>query len=97
MLRGIPVRWRVLSVLFVVSFVNYLLRNVLSVAIPSIRTELDSRPPNSAGSSAASASATRCCRFPAGCSGSATVRAARSATSPSPGACSPGSPASHPD
>jgi MFS transporter, ACS family, glucarate transporter len=39
MLRGIPVRWRVLSVLFVVSFVNYLLRNVLSVAIPSIRTE----------------------------------------------------------
>ena len=39
MLRGIPVRWRVLSVLFVVSFVNYFLRNVLSVAMPSIRTE----------------------------------------------------------
>jgi ACS family glucarate transporter-like MFS transporter len=39
MLRRIPVRWRVLAVLFVVSFVNYLLRNVLSVAIPSIRAE----------------------------------------------------------
>ncbi len=39
MLRRIPVRWRVLSVLFVVSFINYLLRNILSVAIPSIRAE----------------------------------------------------------
>jgi len=39
MQRRIPVRWRVLSVLFVVSFVNYLLRNVLSVALPSIRSE----------------------------------------------------------
>ena len=39
MQRGIPVRWRVLAVLFVVSFVNYMLRNVLSVAIPSIRAE----------------------------------------------------------
>ena len=39
MLRAIPVRWRVLFVLFVVSFVNYLLRNALSVAAPSIRTE----------------------------------------------------------
>ena len=32
-------RWRLLGVLFVVSFINYLLRNALSVAIPSIRTE----------------------------------------------------------
>ena len=32
-------RWRVLFVLFVVSFVNYLLRNALSVAVPSIRSE----------------------------------------------------------
>lgn len=39
MLRGIPVRWRLLFVLFVVSFVNYLLRNALSVAVPSIRSE----------------------------------------------------------
>jgi len=39
MLRTIPVRWRVLAVLIVVSFVNYLLRNVLSVALPSIRAE----------------------------------------------------------
>jgi ACS family glucarate transporter-like MFS transporter len=39
MVRRIPVRWRLLSVLFVVSFVNYLLRNALSVAIPSIRVE----------------------------------------------------------
>jgi MFS transporter, ACS family, glucarate transporter len=39
MQRKIPVRWRVLGVLFVVSFVNYLLRNVLSVALPSIREE----------------------------------------------------------
>jgi len=38
-LRGIPVRWRLLFVLFVVSFVNYLLRNALSVAVPSIRSE----------------------------------------------------------
>ncbi len=37
--RRIPVRWRVLGVLVMVSFVNYLLRNVLSVALPSIRTE----------------------------------------------------------
>jgi ACS family glucarate transporter-like MFS transporter len=38
-LRSVPVRWRVLFVLFIVSFVNYLLRNALSVAAPSIRTE----------------------------------------------------------
>jgi MFS transporter, ACS family, glucarate transporter len=37
--RAIPVRWRLLGVLFVVSFVNYLLRNALSVAVPSIREE----------------------------------------------------------
>jgi ACS family glucarate transporter-like MFS transporter len=39
MLRTIPVRWRVLFVLFVVSFVNYFLRNALSVAAPSIQDE----------------------------------------------------------
>jgi len=39
MLRRIPVRWRVLAVLSMVGFVNYALRNVLSVAIPDIRTE----------------------------------------------------------
>src|SRR4030095_17242805 len=39
MLRAIPVRWRVLFVLFVVSFVNYFLRNALSVAVPSIQGE----------------------------------------------------------
>ena len=39
MLRTIPVRWRVLFVLFVVSFVNYFLRNALSVALPSIQDE----------------------------------------------------------
>src|SRR5207342_3598480 len=39
MLRTIPVRWRVLFVLFVVSFVNYALRNALSYAVPSIRHE----------------------------------------------------------
>jgi ACS family glucarate transporter-like MFS transporter len=38
---GIPVRWRVLFVLFVVSFVNYFLRNALSVAAPSIQGEFD--------------------------------------------------------
>ena len=38
-LRTIPVRFRILAVLFVLSFVNYLLRNNLSVAIPSIRQE----------------------------------------------------------
>ncbi len=38
-LRGIPVRRRILGLLFVVSFVNYLLRNSISVAVPSIREE----------------------------------------------------------
>ena len=37
--RAIPVRYRILGVLFVVSFVNYLLRNNLSIAIPSIQEE----------------------------------------------------------
>ena len=36
---GVPVRWRLIGVLFVVCFINYLLRNVLSVAAPSIRAE----------------------------------------------------------
>jgi len=35
----VPVRFRILAVLFVLSFINYLLRNNLSVAIPSIRQE----------------------------------------------------------
>jgi ACS family glucarate transporter-like MFS transporter len=35
----LPVRWRVLAVLFVVSFINYLLRNVPSVAVDSIQAE----------------------------------------------------------
>jgi MFS transporter, ACS family, glucarate transporter len=38
-LRAMPVRFRILAVLFVVSFVNYVLRNNLSIAIPSIRQE----------------------------------------------------------
>ena len=38
-LRAFPVRYRILSVLFVLSFINYLLRNNLSVALPSIRQE----------------------------------------------------------
>jgi len=38
-LRGMPVRWRILGLLFVVSLVNYLLRNSISVAVPSIREE----------------------------------------------------------
>ena len=36
-----PVRYRILAVLFVMSFVNYLLRNNLSVAVPSIRGEFN--------------------------------------------------------
>ena len=40
-LRAIPVRFRILAVLFVLSFVNYLLRNNLSVATPSIRDEFN--------------------------------------------------------
>ena len=36
---GIPVRFRILGLLFVLSFVNYLLRNNLSVALPSIHQE----------------------------------------------------------
>ncbi len=38
-LRAMPVRFRILAVLFALSFVNYLLRNNFSVAIPSIREE----------------------------------------------------------
>ena len=34
-----PVRFRILGVLFVMCFVNYLLRNNLSIAIPSIQKE----------------------------------------------------------
>ncbi len=37
--RGVPVRYRILGLLFVLSFVNYLLRNNLSVAAPGIREE----------------------------------------------------------
>jgi ACS family glucarate transporter-like MFS transporter len=39
MRAAIPVRFRILGVLFALSFVNYLLRNNLSVALPSIREE----------------------------------------------------------
>jgi ACS family glucarate transporter-like MFS transporter len=35
----VPVRFRILGLLFVLSFVNYFLRNNLSVALPSIRQE----------------------------------------------------------
>jgi ACS family glucarate transporter-like MFS transporter len=36
---GIGVRYRILGLLFVLSFVNYLLRNNMSVALPGIRAE----------------------------------------------------------
>lgn len=39
MLRGMPVRWRILVVLAFVAFANYFLRNALSYAAPSIREE----------------------------------------------------------
>lgn len=38
-LRAMPVRFRILAVLVALSFINYLLRNNISVAIPSIREE----------------------------------------------------------
>jgi MFS transporter, ACS family, glucarate transporter len=38
-LHWLPVRFRILGLLLVLSFVNYLLRNNLSVALPSIREE----------------------------------------------------------
>jgi MFS transporter, ACS family, glucarate transporter len=38
-LRAVPVRFRILGLLFLLSVVNYLLRNNISVAVPSIRTE----------------------------------------------------------
>jgi MFS transporter, ACS family, glucarate transporter len=37
--RAIPVRFRILALLVLLSFVNYLLRNNISVAAPSIRAE----------------------------------------------------------
>ena len=39
--RVVPVRFRILGFLLLLSFVNYLLRNNLSVALPSIRAEFD--------------------------------------------------------
>jgi len=39
MARGVPVRFRILGLLVFLSFVNYLLRNNLSVMAPSIREE----------------------------------------------------------
>lgn len=41
MLRSIPVRWRLLVLLSFIAFVNYFLRNALSVAAPSIRAEFN--------------------------------------------------------
>lgn len=38
-LRALPVRFRILAVLILMSFINYLLRNNISVAVPSIREE----------------------------------------------------------
>ena len=38
-LRALPVRYRILAILVALSFVNYLLRNSLSVAAPAIRAE----------------------------------------------------------
>jgi ACS family glucarate transporter-like MFS transporter len=38
-LLAVPVRFRILAVLIALSFINYLLRNNISVAIPSIREE----------------------------------------------------------
>jgi sugar phosphate permease len=37
----VPVRFRILGVLLALTFVNYLLRNNISVALPSIRKEFD--------------------------------------------------------
>ncbi len=37
--RAVPVRFRIMGVLFVMCFVNYLLRNNLSIAIPSLQEE----------------------------------------------------------
>ena len=37
--RAIPVRFRIMGVLFVMCFVNYLLRNNLSIAVPSLQQE----------------------------------------------------------
>ena len=37
--RAIPIRFRIMGVLFVMCFVNYLLRNNLSIAVPSIQKE----------------------------------------------------------
>jgi ACS family glucarate transporter-like MFS transporter len=38
-LRAMPMRFRILALLVLLSFINYLLRNNISVAIPSIREE----------------------------------------------------------
>ena len=37
----VPVRFRILGLLLALGFVNYLLRNNISVALPSIRKEFD--------------------------------------------------------
>ena len=37
LLRAMPVRYRILALLILLAFINYLLRNNISVALPSIR------------------------------------------------------------
>jgi sugar phosphate permease len=64
-LRGVPIRFRILGVLFVLSIINYLLRNNLSIALPSIRQEFGFTSTGWVGSSAASISRTPCFSFPA--------------------------------
>lgn len=39
LLRAMPVRYRILALLILLAFINYLLRNNISVALPSIREE----------------------------------------------------------
>jgi ACS family glucarate transporter-like MFS transporter len=39
--RRVPVRFRILGLLLVISFINYVLRNNISIALPSIRDEFD--------------------------------------------------------
>ncbi len=72
-----PVRFRILAPLTLISFANYFLRNNLSVALQAITEAFHSRTPKRAGSWAASTSRMRCSRFPGGVFGEKVGHATR--------------------
>ena len=86
--RAVPVRYRILGVLFALSFVNYLLRNNFSVAMPSIRAEFGYTNAELGWILGSFNFSYALLQIPGGFFGQSWDRAARSRSSRSPGACS---------